>query len=192
MTQVIVPVGPSKARANRMRWWWQVRMGWAGAAALAALTAAGALAVAVRPAFDAKREALMHEQIVRLDALAQQRAKALHAEPVGADESLVAMIPSLARRGEVVARLMDLVAASGVTFDGAEYASADQEPNLSRLKVALPFSGSYAQTRGVIARVLNGLPNAALDSVEIERPSGETKALEGTLRLSIYFRKETP
>ncbi len=192
MTQVMHSVAPSKARSNRLRWWWQLHMGWSAVAALAALIAGVALFGVVRPASQAKRNALMHEQVAKLDALAQKRTAPESADPAGAREHLHAAIPSLVKRGEVVARLLDLAGASGVTFDRAEYASVDQEPNLSRLKVTLPFGGSYAQTRSVVARLLNGLPNAALDSIEIERPSPESKALEGTLRLSLYFRKDAP
>lgn len=192
MNNVIPNVSAGQARANRLRWWWQQRMGWAGGAALAAIVLGATGFGAVRPAIDAKRSELVREQVARLDALGQQRSQAPVAEPVDAGEGLRGAIPPLAKRGETVAQLLELVGASGVTFDRAEYASVDQEPNLSRLKVTLPFGGNYAQTRGVIARLLNGLPNAALDSIEIERPSTEARTLEGTLRLSLYFRKDAP
>lgn len=192
MNNVSPTVSAGQARANRLRWWWQQRMGWAGGAALATIVLGAAASGVVRPAIDAKRSELVREQVARLDALAQQRTKAPVAEPVDVREGLRPPIPPLAQRGETVARLLELAGASGVTFDRAEYASVDQEPNLSRLKVTLPFGGTYAQTRGVIARLLNGLPNAALDSIEIERPSTEVRTLEGTLRLSLYFRKDAP
>jgi hypothetical protein len=192
MNQVIPTVSVAKARSNRARWWWQSHMGYSGATALAAIAAGVMLLGAVRPAIEVKRQALVHEQVQRLSALAQQRTKATDPAPADVHEHLRSSIPLLAQRGETVARMMDLAGASGVTFDRAEYASADQEPNLSRLKVTLPFSGSYAQTRAVIARLLNGLPNAALDSIDIERPNMEHKLLDGTLRLSLYFRKDAP
>lgn len=193
MIPVIQIVGAPKARANRMRWWWQLHMGWAGAAALLIVVAGTALLGAVRPQIDAKRSALVREQVAKLEALAPQRAAAQpDAERADLRERMHASIPPLSRRGETVAKLLDLAGASGVTFDRAEYASLDQGPNLSRLKVTLPFGGSYAQTRAVIARLLNGLPNAALDSIDIERPDVGLRTLEGTLRLSLYFRKDAP
>ena len=192
MNNVIPTVSEGQARANRLRWWWQQRMGWAGGAALAMIVLGAAAIGVARPAIDAKRSELVREQVARLDALGQQRSQASVAEAVDAGEGLRGAIPPLAKRGETVARLLELAGASGVTFDRAEYASVDQEPNLSRLKVTLPFGGSYAQTRGVIARLLNGLPNAALDSIEIERLSTEARTLEGTLRISLYFRKDAP
>ncbi len=193
MIPVIQTVGTPKARANRLRWWWQLHMGWAGAAALVIVVAGTALLGIVRPQIEAKRNALVREQVAKLDGLAQQSAKDVPGAQ-GADlrERLRASIPPIAQRGASVAKLLDLAGASGVTFDRAEYASLDQEPNLSRLKVTLPFGGNYAQTRAVIARLLNGLPNAALDSIDIERPNTDLKMLEGTLRLSLYFRKDAP
>ncbi len=193
MTPVILTVGAPKARANRLRWWWQLHMGWAGIAALVLGVAGGTLLATARPQIEAKRNALVREQVAKLDALAQQRAKVVPGEErADSRERLHASIPSIAQRGASVAKLLDLAGASGVTFDRAEYASMDQEPNLSRLKVNLPFGGNYAQTRAVIARLLNGLPNAALDSIDIERPNTDLKTLEGTLRLSLYFRKDAP
>ncbi|MEQ1805916.1 MAG: hypothetical protein ABL900_11125 [Burkholderiaceae bacterium] len=193
MIPVIQTVAAPKARANRLRWWWQLHMGWAGVAALVIIVAGSALLGTLRPQIEAKRNALVREQVAKLDSLTPQRAKAaLGAEQADWRERLHSSIPPLSRRGESVAKLLDLAGASGVTFDRAEYASLDQEPNLSRLKVTLPFGGSYAQTRAVIARLLNGLPNAALDSIDIERPNVELKTLEGTLRLSLYFRKDAP
>jgi hypothetical protein len=192
MNKLIHGVTSIQALANRSRWWWQRRMGWAGAAALGSIVVGVAVLGAVRPALEVERSKLVQEQLTRLDALARQAAAQPMPQPVDSHDRWRDTIPPLAQRGESVARLLDLAGASGVTFDRAAYASADQEPNLSRLKITLPFGGTYPQTRGVIARVLNGLPNAALDSIEVERPDPELKTLEGTLRISLYFRKEAP
>lgn len=181
-----------RARANRLRWWWQRRMGWPVGVALAPIALAAALAFWLRPATEAQRKVLAHQQTARLDSLAQQRARLSAAQPPDVGERLRRDIPSLQRRGEMVAHLLDLMSGAGVTVERAEYAAEDQEPQLSRLKVTLPFTGSYAQTRSAMARLLNELPNAALDSVEIERRSAELMNLEGTLRLSLYFRKDGP
>lgn len=185
-------VSTQRARANRLRWWWQQRMGWPGVIAIALIAGGAVLAAWVRPGIDSARRELVREQVARLEALARQKAVMMVADKVDPREALRRTVPALPRRGETVAQLLELAAGAGVSVDRAEYATEDQEPNLSRLKVTMPFGGTYAQTRSVIGRVLNGLPNAALDSVEIERPSTETKALEGTLRLSLYFRKDAP
>lgn len=190
MNPLLEEVSTGRARANRLRWWWQQRMGWPGGLALALIAAGVVVAAWVRPGIATVRAELVREQVARLAALERQKTLMSVATRVDPREQIRSTVPALPRRGETVAQLLDLAGMAGVSVERAEYAAEDQEPNLSRLKITLPFGGSYAQTRAVIARVLNGLPNAALDSVEIERPGAETKTLEGTLRLSLYFRKE--
>ena len=183
-------VSVSRARANRLRWWWQQRMGWPAVVAIMLVAGCIVLAVWVKPALDAKRGELVREQVARLDSLARQKAALTVAKKPDWRDQIHNSIPPLPKRGETVAQLLDLASAAGMAMERVEYAVEDQEPNLSRLRVTLPFGGSYAQTRAVIGRVLNGLPNAALDSLDIERPGADTKALEGTMRLSLYFRKD--
>lgn len=190
MNPLLEEVSTGRACANRLRWWWQQRMGWPGGLALALIAAGVVVAAWIRPGIATVRAELVREQVARLAALERQKTLMSVATRVDPREQIRSTVPALPRRGETVAQLLDLAGMAGVSVERAEYAAEDQEPNLSRLKITLPFGGSYAQTRAVIARVLNGLPNAALDSVEIERPGAETKALEGTLRLSLYFRKE--
>lgn len=190
MNQLFEEVSTGRARANRLRWWWQLRMGWPAGLALTLIAAGVVVAAWVRPGMATLRAELVREQVARLAALERQKTLMNVATRVDPREQIRSTVPALPRRGETVAQLLDLAGMAGVSVERAEYAAEDQEPNLSRLKITLPFGGSYAQTRAVIARVLNGLPNAALDSVEIERPSADAKMLEGTLRLSLYFRKE--
>lgn len=192
MNQVSNKVSARRARANRLRWWWQQRMGWPGGVALALVGAGLVLAAWARPGIATVRAELVRDQVSKLAAIERQKALMTVASKVDPRDQIRNTVPELARRGETVAHLLDLAGMAGVLVERAEYAVEEQEPNLSRLKVTLPFGGSYAQTRAVIARILNGLPNAALDSVEIERPNADAKTLEGTLRLSLYFRKEAP
>lgn len=184
------PLSARRARSNQLRWWWQRRMGLPGALALALAAGGVVLAVWARPALDEKRSGMVREQAARLDALARQRALMPVADKPDPSDRLRNTIPPLPKRGENVAHLLDLAGDAGASLERVEYSTEDQEPNLSRLRVMLPFGGTYAQTRSVIGRVLNGLPNAALDSVELERPGADAAALVGTLRLSLYFRKD--
>ena len=180
------------ARMNRLRWWWRHRMGWTGAAALLLMALAVLAMTVLRPAIDAARRVVAQEQSARHEAPASPAPlprAALSADP---RERINDMLPPLRQRGENVARLLELAASAGVLVERAEYAADDQEPGLSRLRITLPFEGSYAQTRAAIAQLLNGLPNAALDGVDIERPNVDVKALAATLRLSLYFRKDAP
>ena len=181
-------------------------MGWTGAAALLLLALAVLAATVLRPAIDAARRGVQppaltpalsqgeREQERSALELSAANPAALPPAALAADprEHIKHMLPPLAQRGETVAHLLDLAASAGVLVERAEYAADDQEPGLSRLRITLPFEGSYAQTRAAIAHLLNGLPNAALDAVNIERPNADVKALAATLRLSLYFRKDAP
>ena len=180
------------ARTNRLRWWWQHSMGVTAVAALALLALALLLAAWLRPGIDAARRELAREHAARLEMLARQPEPAALARPADALDSVHAMIPLLRERGESVARLLDLAAGSGVVYERGEYAAEDHEPGLSRLRITLPVAGSYAQVRATIGRLLNGLPNATLDAIDIERPNADARVLDATLRLSLYFRKDTP
>lgn len=180
------------ARTNRLRWWWQYRMGVTGAAALALLALALLLAAWLRPGIDAARRELAREQVARQETLARRPAAPAVPGPADAREQMHPVIPLLRQRGKSVARLLDLAAGSGVMFERGEYAAEDHEPGLSRLRITLPVAGTYAQIRATIARLLNGMPNATLDAIDIERPNADARALEATLRLSLYFRKDTP
>lgn len=185
-------VSAMHARTNRLRWEWQHRLGVTGAVALALLALALLLAAWLRPSIAAARHDLAREQAARHEALARQPAPAAAPRPAETREQMYAAIPLLQQRGESVARLLELAAGSGVMFERGEYAAENQEPGLSRLRITLPVAGSYAQIRAAIGRLLNGLPNAALDAIDIERPNADAPALEATLRLSLFFRKDTP
>lgn len=180
------------ARTNRLRWWWQHRMGVTGAVALALTALALLLSAWLQPSIATARRELAREQMAQQEALARRPATVAALGPVDAREQMHAVIPLLRQRGESVARLLDLAAGSGVVFERGEYAVENQEPDLSRLRITLPVAGSYGQIRAAIARLLNGLPNAALDAIDIERPNPDAPALGATLRLSLYFRKDTP
>ncbi len=183
-------VSASRGAWNRLRWSWQRRVGWPGAAALGIAGISAVLAFGLQPMLHERGVAAERAHSARLAALAQQQARGEGA--AHADAARLRPLPPVQQRGETVARLLDLVAQSGVPIDRAQYAAEDQEPDLSRLRVVLPFDSGYAQTRAAIGRVLNGLPNAALDGIVIERPQADARSLDGTLRLSLYFRKEAP
>ena len=98
----------------------------------------------------------------------------------------------MARRGETVAAVLALLEQAKVQADRAEYSAEDEAPGLVRMRVVVPVKGSYAATRDTIAKVLNALPHAALDSLMLERGANPGDELSGQLHLSLFFRKETP
>jgi hypothetical protein len=58
------------------------------------------------------------------------------------------------------------------------------------MHATLPLSSSYEQARLLMAAVLNEVPNAALDALELERSRDDPNLLTGRLRVSFFFREE--
>jgi hypothetical protein len=92
----------------------------------------------------------------------------------------------------VIGELLVLLGKGGVSADQAEYSAEDVEPGLVRLRVVLPVEGGYGPMRRLVAEVLNAMPYAALDVLELERSSATAVSLNGRLRLSLFFRREAP
>jgi hypothetical protein len=186
-------VGPLRARINSLRWWWLQRMGWAGSAALAALLAALVMAFVVRPQLADSQRALLRTHVARLDkatrlASAASAATALRDPRDAARDAL----PPLTSRGASIGVLTKLLGQTRVSSERAEYVAEDQEPQLSRLRITLPVRGDYGAVRELIARMLNQMPNAALDEVQLERLGIAGDEVSGSLRISLFFRRETP
>jgi len=99
-------------------------------------------------------------------------------------------LPSLGRRGQVIGELLSLLGTSGVSVDGAEYSAEELEPDLVRLRVVLPVKGGYGPMRRLVFEILNAMPYAALDALELERTSTGGPSLNGRLRFSLFFRRE--
>jgi hypothetical protein len=186
-------VGLLRARINSLRWWWLRRMGWAGGAALAALLAALAMAFVVRPQLADSQHALLQAYVARLDqatrlASAASAATSLRDPRDAARDAL----PALTSRGASIGVLLELLGQTRVLSDRAEYVAEDQEPQLSRLRITLPVRGEYGAVRELIAKLLNQMPNAALDEVQLERVGNAGAEVGGSLRISLFFRREAP
>jgi hypothetical protein len=192
MTAETPAMSGSRARTNRVRWWWRRRMGWPGAVAVLLLLASAALSWVVRPTIASSQRDMLRAHVARLDAAARLR----EAGPVAGErdprDAVRDALPMASRRAESIATLLALLAKAKATADRAEYVAEAENPGLVRVRVTLPIEGSYGSARELIASILNTLPHAALDSVELERPADAGDHLTGQLRLSLFFRREAP
>lgn len=177
-------------RVVQLRWWLYRHLGWQGAVAASLVVIIIALIALVRPALASKRQVLLREHVERLDSAARvSMAKG----PVTRDprDALRDALPPIEQRGRIIGQFLSLAAQSRVELMRADYTVEEQEPALSRLRISLPVSASYAQTRGFVAAILNGMPNAALDAIEME--GGDAGApLDSRLHFSLFFRHEAP
>jgi hypothetical protein len=186
-------VSPLRASVNRLRWQWQRQLGWPGALCLLLLLAAAVMAVAVRPNLQDRQRELLRAHVARLDATVKV-ADAASAATAQRDPRDAArdLLPPLAQRGKSVARLLKLLEEAKLTAQRGEYSVEDQAPGLVRLRVSLPVSGGYGALRELVATLLNDMPHVALDSMDLERAADGGGQVSGHLRLSLFFRKESP
>ncbi len=196
MSALTTPISERRARFNRLRWWWQQRLGWVGGLALLLLLGAALLPTVLRPAIRQAQADLLRDHVAQLDRLARQRGSPASPQRDIRDarDVLLDSLPPVSQRGESVALLLTLLEQAQVGADSADYLAEEQPPGLIRLRVNLPMRGSYPAMRRLVATLLNRLPHAALDGMELERSTeaGVGAALTGQLRLSLYFRKLAP
>jgi hypothetical protein len=185
-------VSPLRARANRLRWWWRQQLGWPAALGIVLLIGAAWLLLVVRPGYDSALQSLLRAHVATLDSASRGPVAVSSARSRDPRDAVRDSWPSVSARGESIAQLVKLLEREGVVADRAEYTTEDQEPGLARLRVTVPVEGRYADLRALIAALLNGLPHAALDGVQLERQEDGASRLSGTLRLSLFFRKEAP
>ncbi len=163
-------VTSARARINRVRWWWQRHMGWPGGLAALLLLAAAVLVWAVRPAMAATQRELLRAHVQRLDETARLQPTTAGARLRDPRDAVRDALPPENRRAESIATLLALLDKAKVAANSAEYVAEDQAPGLVRVRVTLPVEGGYGPARALIASILNELPHAALDGLELERP----------------------
>lgn len=192
MTSSSSGVGPWRARLNRWRWHWSRTMGWPGLLGMALCAAAAALAWGVRPAIASSQAEMLRAHVARLEAASRQAPAASGAAARDPRDEVRDSLPSVTQRGRVIGELLVLLGKAGVSADQAEYTAEDLEPGLVRLRVVLPVEGAYGPTRRLVGDILNAMPCAALDALELERASATAASLSGRLRFSLFFRREAP
>lgn len=178
-----------RARLNRWAWWWQHRLGWAGALAVAVLLACLALALVVRPSLERARADNLSLQVQRLAALVKARP-ADNSQETDPRDAWRASLPGWGQRAQVIRKMLVASKASHVEFERADYSTEAKEPGIVHMQATLPLTASYEQARQVMAAILNEVPNAALDALELERSRDDPNLLTGRLRVSFFFRGE--
>jgi hypothetical protein len=180
---------------NLLRWAMQRHLGWPAALALGLLALTLYLALWALPDLQAEQSRMMRRKVAQLSLQLQRREAASRAGRDPRDEARDAL-PALSERGKVTGRLLDLLTRSGLTPGRVDYVVQAEPLQLSRLQVSLPVTGTYPQLRRFIGQVLNQLPYAALDSLQIDRQAVGFVVVDGmqtvqtVMHLSLYFRAE--
>jgi Tfp pilus assembly protein PilO len=178
-----------KSRLRRLGWWWRQHQGGLGLAALALFLVAVALAQLVRPAIEQARVVALSDSSQSEQAASRQSLARLAASQRDPREDWLNALPEDRDLSDTVSRLLALLHESSLTADTADYVAEPQEPGLLRLRVSVPLNGSYGQARKLLAAILEGLPNAALDGLELEHQQDNRQSLSGQMRLSLFFRR---
>jgi Tfp pilus assembly protein PilO len=156
------------------------------------LIAAAVLGLFVRPSLQAQQRGLLQSYVARLDQTVQVRDSEAQAQAARDPRDVMwEALPTVAERGAVIARFIEKLEAGTTLVERATYENETVAPGLVRTRVTVPVRGSYAGQRELVARVLNALPHAALDSVQMERAT-ETDHLNAQVRFSLFFRQEAP
>ena len=91
-------------------------------------------------------------------------------------------VPELLGRIHVAATQNQLLLKKG------EYKlSREADFRLARYDVTLPVSGDYARVRGFVNDVLQAVPSAALEELNLKRESVDQPELEATVRFSLFL-----
>lgn len=183
---------PLSVWISRLIWVWAQRFGWPALAALAMVVAAGLLYFQWTPRLQRERVLLAQHQAARSAAAALTRSRG----PTDAQEGarlFVESLPLSHGRSKDIGKILEAARDSKLTIERADY-SVQREPNapITQMRAVIPVKGSYADIRQLITRVLNSVPHAALESLQLERPSATTGQLDAVLQFTLLYRTEQP
>ena len=167
---------------------WQRHLGRPAWVALLLLASALALQTLWRPALQRDAAQLEARRTALASAPAPRAFDASARGPLSAAD-----IPSARQRGRDLETLVEAAQRAGLTLERADYSlGAATAGALTRVEATLPLTGSYAGVRRFVADVLNELPHAALESLQLERANAQAKELQATARLVLFYSEETP
>jgi len=147
------------------------------------------LAVKALPAYQALRAA--QNQLAK-EASGDQRAEY---QPVKADrraglERFYARFPPIGDDLDMLERLFAAATAAGVELNKANYEVVDQgRQELLRYRIDLPVRAEYLKIRDLVQRILEDMPNVALEQLTFRRTE-EDGRVQAVLSLSLYLRRQ--
>lgn len=114
-----------------------------------------------------------------------------HDSEAEARDRLVAQFPWSAAVGAVLAELSSARAKHGLQIGEIASRPVASDPKLpwAQHEFAVPFRGSFADTRRLLAELLAAHPTLALDSIEVRRTDPGELGVETQLRFSLFYRR---
>lgn len=173
------------------RWQWQLRqlavkLGWPGLAGVALLLSGiVVLLVMVQPG---------QARIASLEGeLSSLRSNPQIGRQYAPEEELALFydfFPKQDTLTEQLRTLHTLAAEHGIEAPSVDYKlSRVSGTPLWRYQASMPLIIDYATLRHFLAAVLQTLPNAALEDIELQRPDADTDVIDAKISLTIYYRE---
>ena len=168
-----------------------VRLGRAGVIGMLLLL--GALAIlllAIEPAH--QRLGTLADEQARLQAQMMSREPSRERPTVrGQLSDFYAFFPATDSVPRALGTVHKAARRHDLTLEKGEYKLV-REPNfpLLRYQVTLPVAGRYADIRGFVNRVLDSLPNAAVDQLILKRDDIGAGQIEARVRFSLYLGEQ--
>jgi hypothetical protein len=160
------------------------RLGAAGQAGLAALTASAVIVVsALVPA---------HQALQNLTAdLARARHESAGANPAQAAPRLIHSLPTRSQMPTVLAQVYAEAKGAGVSLDSGRYTFTPAKSGaFARYELEFPVKGRYPDIRAFVDRTLTALPAAALEKLHVERKTIGDATVNADIGLVVYVRSE--
>jgi hypothetical protein len=192
-------VMPVQVRAwqTRLRPWartaglgWHRHLGVPAMAGAVLLVAVALVQWQVRPAQQREQSKLQTRQQLLATLPRAERAS----DPAAARAPLqTSELPSTAQRGRDVEWIVTAAERHALTLDRADYTLGTSTGNaVARVEATLPLTGTYPALREFVGAVLNELPHASLESLQIERPNTQSPQLQATARIVLFYKPGNP
>lgn len=160
------------------------RLGWSGLGGIAALIAAGVVAITLLlPA---------HQSVVAMRAeLSKAAAPFAHRSASFSGDSLIATLPTRMQIPAVLGQVIAQANKAGVALDEGRYSySPPKAGTLGRYAFEFPVSAPYPAVRDFIDRTLIAVPAVGLDKLRIERKKIGDTAINAEIGFVVFVRGE--
>ncbi|KVP91448.1 hypothetical protein WJ95_08005 [Burkholderia ubonensis] len=108
-------------------------------------------------------------------------------------DALPDLFPRFSQSADDIAAIFAQARDSHLTLGTAEYqVTTDSGARFARYQVLLPVKDQYGAIRQFVARVLNNVPNAALQEIHVARPAVNGNVLDARVRFELVYRSAQP
>ncbi len=168
-----------------------LRLGWMGVVAGALLVIAGVEYASVTLA-GKETIAELQMQVRRMQESSRSGREIKRgddANPVVQIAAFERFFPPAADVNLLISQIYGAAEKESLVLERGEYRLNEEAGlGLLRYQITLPVKGSYASINAFARRVLRDIPALSLDGVSLQRPNIGEPAIEGQVRLSLFYQ----